>query len=46
MILDAITGAGYRPGDDIALCLDPATSEMWQEGQYVFLQVGQAKKNL
>jgi enolase len=34
VILEAITQAGYRPGDDIALCLDPATSEMWQDGQW------------
>ncbi len=44
VILAAITQAGYRPGDDIALCLDPATSEMWQDGQYVFFKSDQAKK--
>jgi enolase len=44
VILEAITQAGYRPGDDIALCLDPATSEMWQDGQYVFFKSGQGKK--
>jgi len=44
VILEAITQAGYRPGDDIALCLDPATSEMWQEGKYVFFKSGQAEK--
>ena len=35
LILAAIEHAGYRPGDDIVLCLDPATSEMWQDGTYV-----------
>jgi enolase len=44
VILEAITQAGYRPGDDIALCLDPATSEMWQEGQYVFFKSDRTKK--
>jgi enolase len=44
VILAAITQAGYRPGDDIALCLDPAASEMWQDGQYVFFKSDQAKK--
>jgi len=38
VILQAITEAGYRPGNDIALCLDPASSEMWQEGKYVFFK--------
>jgi enolase len=45
VILEAITQAGYRPGEDIALCLDPATSEMWQGGQYVFFKSDQAKKS-
>ena len=38
VILEAISGAGYRPGDDISICLDPATSEMWQDGKYVFFK--------
>ena len=37
-ILRAIEQAGYRAGDDIALCLDPATSEMWQAGNYTFFK--------
>ena len=43
VILEAITQAGYRPGKDISLCLDPATSEMWQEGRYVFFKSSKAK---
>ncbi|HVU93680.1 MAG TPA: phosphopyruvate hydratase [Puia sp.] len=38
VILEAITKAGYHPGKDISLCLDPATSEMWEDGQYVFFK--------
>ncbi|HVS97760.1 MAG TPA: phosphopyruvate hydratase [Puia sp.] len=38
VILEAIVKAGYTPGDDISLCLDPATSEMWDNGQYVFFK--------
>jgi enolase len=38
LILEAIVRAGYRPGDDIALCLDPAASEMWENGEYVFFK--------
>ena len=45
VILEAITTAGYRPGDDIALCLDPATSEMWQDGEYVFFKSTQARRS-
>ena len=37
-ILRAIEKAGYRPGDDIVLCLDPATSEMWKDGGYTFFK--------
>jgi enolase 1/2/3 len=35
-VLEAITAAGYRPGQDIALALDPAASEFFQDGNYVF----------
>ena len=35
LVLAAIGRAGYRPGADVALCLDPATSEMWRDGAYV-----------
>jgi enolase len=37
-ILEAITKAGYKPGDDISICLDPATSEMWEDGSYLFFK--------
>ncbi len=36
LLLEAIQAAGYRPGDQIALALDPATSELYQDGKYVF----------
>ena len=35
-ILEAIQAAGYRPGEDIALALDPASSEFYENGKYVF----------
>lgn len=38
LILKAIEQAGYQPGKDISLCLDPATSEMWDNGSYVFFK--------
>ena len=36
LILEAIAKAGYRPGSDIALALDPAASEFFDGGKYVF----------
>ncbi|HEX2202463.1 MAG TPA: phosphopyruvate hydratase [Longimicrobium sp.] len=36
VILQAVEAAGYRPGDDIVLALDVASSEMWRDGGYVF----------
>ncbi len=34
-IMKAIEKAGYKPGDEIALALDPASSEFFKEGKYV-----------
>lgn len=36
VILEGIVRAGYEPGRDVSLCLDPATSEMWDDGKYKF----------
>lgn len=33
-LVDAIARAGYRPGEDIAIALDPAMSELYKEGKY------------
>jgi enolase len=35
-VLEAITQAGYQPGEQIGICLDPASSEFYQDGKYVF----------
>ena len=34
LLVNAIEAAGYRPGDDVAICLDPATSELYRDGRY------------
>jgi enolase len=34
LLVSAIEAAGYRPGDDVAICLDPAASEFFHEGRY------------
>jgi len=35
-VVTAIEAAGYKPGDDVAIALDPAASEFYQDGVYVF----------
>ena len=36
VIIEAIQQAGYTPGEQIAIALDPAASEFFQDGKYVF----------
>ena len=33
-IVQAIEKAGYRPGEDISICMDPASSEFYRDGKY------------
>jgi enolase len=33
-IMRAIEGAGYKPGDDVMLALDPASTEFFKDGKY------------
>ena len=44
VILDAISAAGYKPGKDISIALDPAASEMYEDGNYVFFKSDKRKK--
>ena len=34
VLLEAIESAGRTPGEEIAIALDPATSELWKDGAY------------
>lgn len=34
LIVDAIKKAGYKPGDDIKIAMDPASSEFYKDGKY------------
>jgi enolase len=34
LVVEAIEGAGYRPGEDVAVALDPAASEFFHDGTY------------
>ncbi len=36
LIVEAIEKSGYRPGEDISIALDPAASEFYVDGKYVF----------
>jgi len=40
-ILEGIEKAGYKSGKDVSICLDPAASEMWENGQYKFFKSDQ-----
>ena len=42
LLLDAIEAAGRTPGTEIALALDPATSEIYRDGQYVLAGEGRS----
>ena len=45
VLLEAIGQAGYSAGQDICLALDPASSEMFQDGKYVFFKSDKSKKS-
>lgn len=45
LIVTAIERAGYRPGEDIAIALDPAASSFYQDGAYHLERSGQGKKS-
>ncbi|MGB9662066.1 MAG: phosphopyruvate hydratase [Moorellaceae bacterium] len=40
VILEAISRAGYEPGKDAFLALDPAATELYRDGKYVFAGEG------
>jgi enolase len=40
MLVAGIEAAGYRPGEDVAIALDPAASELYSEGAYVLEHEG------
>jgi enolase len=42
-VMKAIEGAGYKPGEDVALALDPAASEFFKDGAYVYAGEGKTR---
>jgi enolase len=45
VVLEAIQLAGYKPGEQIAIALDPAASELFQDGKYVFKKSDKTTKS-
>ena len=45
VVLEAIQQAGYKPGEQIAIALDPAASEFYQDGNYVFKKSDKSTKS-
>src|SRR5579862_8888839 len=44
VVLEAISAAGYKPGTQVAIALDPAASELYQDGKYVFKKSDQSAR--
>jgi len=44
VIIQAIQAAGYQPGKDVAIALDPAASSFFEDGTYNLVKSGQGKK--
>jgi len=45
VVLEAIQQAGYKPGEEISIALDPAASEFYQDGKYVFKKSDKSAKS-
>jgi enolase len=45
MVLAGIEKAGYRPGRDVVMALDPASSEFYENGSYVFKKSDGSKRS-
>jgi len=44
VVLEAIQQAGYKPGYEVAIAIDPAASEFYQDGKYVFKKSDKSTK--
>ncbi len=45
LIVQAIERAGFRPGDDVAIALDPAASSFYEDGRYMLSRSGAGEKS-
>ena len=46
LVLEAVASAGFRAGEDVFLALDVASSEMWDNGRYIFKKSGEATRSI
>jgi len=44
-VLEAISQAGYQPGSQIGICLDPASSEFFKDGKYIFKKSDKSERS-
>src|SRR5207248_3190404 len=45
LVIEAIQQAGYAPGEEIAIALDPAVGELYKDGSYVFKKSDKSTKS-
>jgi enolase len=45
LVLEAITKAGYQPGKQIGIALDPASSEFFSKGKYIFKKSDKSERS-
>jgi enolase len=46
IVLEAVANAGYKAGGDVFLALDVASSELWDNGKYVFQKSGEGARTI
>ena len=46
LVLEAVSNAGYKAGSDVYLALDVASSELWDDGRYVFKKSGEPARSI
>jgi enolase len=45
LVLEAISQAGYKPGEQVGIALDPAASEFYVDGKYVFKKSDKSRRS-
>ncbi len=45
LVLEAIAQAGYKPGEQVGIALDPASSEFYSNGRYVFKKSDKSERS-
>jgi len=45
VLLEAITKAGYKPGEQVGIALDPASSEFYKDGKYIFKKSDKSERS-